>query len=144
MAIGIEIKADVVLVWRFLRKGGRFQHLGFEAHQHRGRQKGLTGFSQVLFVAAAPAWSVCYHQAGHLNALAQLVEKTIHHGDHVHIPWVEIAPLRRVLEQAYGQSCASFSQSCPAASAESLVARYRCWPFRTTTPAKAPPLGSAN
>jgi hypothetical protein len=35
--------------------------------------------------------------------LAQLVEKAVHNGDHVHIPGVEIASFSGVLQQPDGQ-----------------------------------------
>jgi len=39
-----------------------------------------------------------------LPALLQMVKKTIHHTDHVNIPWVEFALLNRLLQEADGQS----------------------------------------
>ena len=68
LALGVEVEAEVVVQQRLGRKGLRFQHLGLQAHEHRGGEESLTGFGQILFItAAAPHGG---HQPRHFNALA--------------------------------------------------------------------------
>ena len=68
--------------------------LCFERHQHRSRQKGFTAFGQVLLVAAACGGD----QPRQFQFLAELIEKTVNDGDHIHIPGLDLAPFGCVLE----------------------------------------------
>ena len=114
LVVGVKAKLQIVVIELGLhRQGGRLEHLSLEADQHRSGQKGLTGFGEFLLIAA----TVDGGQARGLNAAAELVEKAINHGDHVHIPGVKISLLCCVLQQSDGQPSARFSHRGVAARA---------------------------
>ena len=119
LAVVVEIKTEAfVLDWLGGERGG-LEHFGLQTHQHGGGQKGFAGLGQVLFVAATGGG----HQPGHLNPLAQLVEKAIDNGNHIHIPGVEFPPDGCVLQQPDGQPGAPFCHRCCVAPWDLLVLR---------------------
>mgnify|MGYP003344605614 CR=1 FL=1 len=68
------------------------------------------------------------HQAGHHDPLAQLVEKAVDNGDHIHIPRIDVAPLGRFLQKPNGEPGACFSHVPWSAPAAAISPRYRLEP----------------
>ena len=81
-----------------------FEHLRFQAHKHSSGQKGFAAVGQILLVAATSTLKGSDHLPGHGDPLMKLIEKAIDHGDDIHIPGIEITPLRSILQQTDGQA----------------------------------------
>lgn len=104
----------------FRGKGLGFEHFRFQAHEHGGGQKGFAAVGQILLVAATTTVEGTRYLTGHGKSLTQLIEKAVNHGDHIHIPGIEIAALRRILKKANRQASPTLT------SADQLGIRQRC------------------
>ena len=91
------------------RQHARFEHLRLEPHQHGGSQEGLAAFGQVPLVATPPSGQGGCHLPGNFDALPELIQKAVDDGDYIHIPGIEIAPLRCVLQQPNRKASSSIS-----------------------------------
>lgn len=85
-----------------------FEDLRLQADQHRRGQKGFAGFGEILLVTSAASLVQRRHQLGHLNPLAELIEKAVHDSDHIDVPGVEITPFSGVLQQPDRKPGATF------------------------------------
>ena len=85
--------------------------------------KGLTAVGQVS--NQAHTIQGCGHLLRHLDSLAELIEKAVHDGDHIHIPGVEITPLSCILQQADGKAGAGIDSfgGPPAAKKQPVFAQ---------------------
>ena len=105
----IEVGVEVIFDFGRWRQHAGFEHLRFESHQHRGGQEGFAAVGQVPFVAAAPSGQGGRHLPRNFNALPELIQKAVDDGNHIHIPGIEIAPLRCVLQQPNRKAGSSIS-----------------------------------
>ena len=108
-ALLIEVGIEVIFDFRWRRQHAGFKHLRLESHQHGGGQEGFAAVSQIPLVAAAPSGQGGRHLPGNLDALPELIQKAVDDGNHIHIPGIEIAPLRCVLQQPNRKAGSSIS-----------------------------------
>lgn len=101
-----SLKASIVLLAGWRRKGARFKQLCFQADQHGSGKEGFAGFRQILFIAAPHTCSE--PRLGDTGL--QLVEKSVDNGDDVDIPGIQITPFGCVLQQTDGETGSSLGQ----------------------------------